>query len=90
MLLSTGMFRPSWCRLVERSDDVVEVAQNLTVHFGESFLSAGLGGGDRLQRLLPLLVVLRQEPAGGEEQRTVRHASLNLILMGQKLFQRWT
>jgi hypothetical protein len=42
------MFRPSWCRLVEGSDDVVEVVQNLTVHFGESFLSTGLGGGDQL------------------------------------------
>src|SRR5271154_1367327 len=69
MLLLARIFGTSWCRLVEASDDAVEVEQNLTVHFGESLLTASLGGGDQLQRLLALFVVLRQELPGGEEHR---------------------
>jgi hypothetical protein len=63
------MFGTSWCRLVEATDDAVEVEQNLTVHFGESLLTASLGGGDQLERLLALLVVLWQEVPSGEEHR---------------------
>ena len=39
----------------------------MAVHLGESLLSAGFGGGDQLQGLLSLLVVLGQEFVGGQE-----------------------
>jgi hypothetical protein len=53
----------------ERGDDPVEVAQNLPVHLGEAGLAAGLGGGDELDDLPPLGVVLGQELRSGDENR---------------------
>src|SRR5271163_4116854 len=81
MLLLARIFGTSWCRLVEASDDAVEVEQNLTVHFGESLLTASLGGGDQLQRLLALFVVLRQELPGGEEHRAQTRVGVRAALL---------
>ncbi|VBA40691.1 hypothetical protein LAUMK13_03185 [Mycobacterium innocens] len=61
MLLLARMFGLPWFWIVEGGDDVVQVMQDLTVHLGQTLLTAGFGGGDQLQGLLPLLVVLGQE-----------------------------
>jgi hypothetical protein len=53
----------------ERGDDLVEVAEHLPVHLGQPLLVAGFGGGDDLDDLTALLVVLRQELRGGDEHR---------------------
>lgn len=47
---------------MERGDDLVEVAEHLPVHLGQPLLAAGLGGGDDLDDLLALLVVLGLGP----------------------------
>src|SRR2546423_6357477 len=53
----------------ERGDDAVEVAQDLLVHLDQAGLAAGFGGGDDLQDLLAVGVVLGQECGGGNEHR---------------------
>jgi hypothetical protein len=50
MLLSARMFGLPWLWIVEGDDEVV---QDLTVHLGKTSLTAGFGGGDQLQGLLP-------------------------------------
>ena len=74
MLLSARMFRLPWFWIVEGGDDVVQVVQDLTVHLGESLLSAGLGGGDQLQGLLPLFAVLGRNSAVVRNIGQVRQA----------------
>jgi hypothetical protein len=49
---------------LECCDDLGEVASDLPVHFGEAVLAAGFGGGDDLEDLLAVLVVLGQELGG--------------------------
>jgi hypothetical protein len=56
-----GLRSPGVGRGLERGDDLVEVAEYLPVHLGQPLLAAGLGGGDDLDDLLALLVVLGQE-----------------------------
>jgi hypothetical protein len=53
MLLSVSMFGLPRFWIVEGGDDVVQVAQDLTVHLGQTLLTAGFGGRDQLQGLLP-------------------------------------
>ncbi len=49
MLLSARMFGLPWFWIVEGGDDAVQVVQDLTVHLGQTLLTAGFGGGDELQ-----------------------------------------
>jgi hypothetical protein len=53
----------------EGDDYGVEIAEHGAVHLGQSPVAAGFGGGDQLESLLPLRVVLGQEFAGREEHR---------------------
>lgn len=47
--------------VVECADDQVEIAEDAGVHLGKSLLTAGFGGGDDLQDLSSVLMVLGQE-----------------------------
>ena len=58
----------------ERGDDRCRGCQDLLVHLGEAGLAAGLGGGDDLQDLLPVIVVLGQELGVVMNIGQVRHA----------------
>jgi hypothetical protein len=49
------------CDRWDAGDDLVEVSEYLPVHLSQPLLAAGFGGGDDLDDLLALLVVLRQE-----------------------------
>jgi hypothetical protein len=53
MLLPASMFGPSLLLDREGGDDAVQVVQDLTVHLGQTLLSAGFGGGDQPRGLLP-------------------------------------
>jgi hypothetical protein len=44
----------------EGGDDLVQVVGDLPVHLGDAGMSCGFGGGDDLQGLLPLGVILGQ------------------------------
>ena len=46
--------------VVQAGDDVVEVGEDLLVHLGQPYLSAGLGGGDDLDDLLAYLGTLKK------------------------------
>ena len=58
----------------ECGDDVVEVAEDLLVHFDEAALSAGFGGGDDLHDLLAVLTVLGRNSAAVTNIGHVRQA----------------
>src|SRR6266568_6079150 len=53
----------------ESSDDAVEVGGDLPVHLGKAGMPVRLGGGDDLQGLLPLGMMLREKLGGLEEHR---------------------
>src|SRR5690242_9413866 len=67
------------CRGLERGDDLVEVAEHVPVHLGQPLLAAGFGGGEDLDDLLALLVVLGQELRGGDEHRAGQAPLTDLI-----------
>jgi len=54
----------------QTSDDLLQAVEDSAVHLDHACLAPGLGGGDDLQQLLPLLTVLWQELGGRYEPRT--------------------
>lgn len=62
--------RRAWIRVAEGADDSVEIAEDLRVHLDEALLSSGLGGGNYLQDLAAMFMVLRKKFCCSDEHRT--------------------